>query len=123
MPEVRRTPPFGRQEEGRAGLMEASDTYPDGRVNDGVIAVPPFTTKLGVVPNADEPLRSNMTLPEDPEITDAAFGVNVAQFAVIAADVEGMAGNVCVNSVVGHSSSRPGEGILVVSIFLGSSWL
>jgi len=100
VPEVRRTPPLGRQEEGRAGLMEESDTYPDGRVNDGVIAVPPFTTKAGVVPNADEPLQSNMTLPEDPETTDAAFGVKVAQFDVIAAVVEGMAGNVCVNSVV-----------------------
>ncbi len=54
----------------------------------------------GVVPNGLVPLQSNCTNPDEPAMTEATFGVRVAQLLVSTAVVAGIAGKVCVKSVV-----------------------
>ena len=69
-------------------------------MNCGVTVTGGVSVKAGMVPKAAEPLQSNSTNPEEPVTTDDTLDVNVEQFEVRSAAVAGIAGKVCVKSVV-----------------------
>jgi len=54
----------------------------------------------GVVPKGIVPLQSKTTDPDEPDTTEETFGVRVTQLLVTTGDVAGIAGKVCVKSVV-----------------------